>query len=373
MPLRVATVGGTLHVNSAATMALNLIAAETSQELAQLMAAVGLAQNFAAINALATSGIQDGHMRMHARSAARVDKRGTNSDLHAEPQGSAAGKVILLGEHAAVYGKHAVALPIPAAVTAKVTANNSGESKYISSLLKVIRRELEIKGDDFGVDVRTILPPGMGLGASAAIAVAMIRAVNASRKLGLSDDDVNRVAFDCEKISHGNPSGVDNSIATFAVPMLFSNEPELNIEQLDLKETPPLVIAISGQRGSTREQVAGVRIRYDAHKIHYAAVFDEIDALSISAAKALMAGDYQELGMLMNICHGLLNAIEVSTPELENMVGIARAAGAAGAKLTGGGGGGSVVALCPGAVQDVRKAYSTAGFQTLLLTQTERG
>jgi hydroxymethylglutaryl-CoA reductase len=373
MPLRVATVGGTLHVNSAATMALNLIAAETSQELAQLMAAVGLAQNFAAIKALATSGIQSGHMRMHARSAVRAEEHGTNSDLHIEPQGSAAGKIILLGEHAAVYGKHAVALPIPAAVTAKLTANDSGESKYISSLLKVIRRELEIKADDFGVDVRTILPPGMGLGASAAIAVAMIRAVNASRKLGLSDDDVNRVAFDCEKISHGNPSGVDNSIATFAVPMLFSNEPELNIEQLDLKETPPLVIAISGQRGSTREQVAGVRIRYDAHKIHYAAVFDEIDALSISAAKALMAGDYQELGMLMNICHGLLNAIEVSTPELENMVGIARAAGAAGAKLTGGGGGGSVVALCPGAVQDVRKAYSTAGFQTLLLTQTERG
>ena len=373
MPLRVATVGGTLHVNPAATMALNMIAAETSQELAQLMAAVGLAQNFAATKALATSGIQEGHMRMHARSAVAAEEHGTRSDLHAEPQGSAAGKVILLGEHAVVYGKHAVALPIPAAVTAKVTASDSGESKYISGLLKVMRRELEIEGDNFGVDVRGMLPAGMGLGASAAIAVAMIRAVNASRKLGLSDDDVNRVAFECEKISHGNPSGVDNAIATFAEPMLFSNETELKIEQLELQETPPLLVAFSGQRGSTLEQVAGVRTRYDAQKSHYAAVFDEIDALSISAAKALTAGDYQELGMLMNICHGLLNAIEVSTPELESMVGIARAAGATGAKLTGGGGGGSVVALCPGAVQDVRKAYSTAGFETLLLTQAEKG
>jgi hydroxymethylglutaryl-CoA reductase len=371
MPLRVATVGGTLQVNSAATTALNMIAVETSQELAQLMAAVGLAQNFAAIKALATSGIQEGHMRMHARSSARAEKRGRNSALQAEPQGHAAGKVILLGEHAAVYGKHAVALPIPTAVTANVTACDSGESKYISDLLKVVRRELEIEGDTFGVDVRSTLPPGMGLGASAAIAVAIIRAVSTSRELGLDDEAVNRAAFECEKVSHGNPSGVDNSIATFAVPMLFSNESELNIERLKLKGAPPLVIAFGGQPGSTHAQVAGVRARYEAHKNHYAAVFNEIDALSMSAAKTLIAGDYQKLGTLMNICHGLLNAIEVSTPELESMVGIARAAGATGAKLTGGGGGGSVVALCPGAVQDVQNAFSTAGFETLLLTHTE--
>jgi hydroxymethylglutaryl-CoA reductase len=235
-------------------------------------------------------------------------------------------------------------------VTARVTEKDSGDSKYISDLLKVVRGELGIEGDTFGVDVLSKLPPGMGLGASAAIAVAVIRAVSAARELGLDDETVNRVAFSCEKISHGNPSGVDNSIATFAVPMLFSNESELSIEQLQLRETPPLVIAFSSQRGSTHEQVAGVRTRYEAQKNHYAAVFDEIDALSKSAAKALTAGEFQELGMLMNICHGLLNAIEVSTPELENMVGIARAAGATGAKLTGGGGGGSVVALCPGAM-----------------------
>ena len=372
MPLRVATVGGTLQVNSAALMALNMIAAETSQELAELMAAVGLAQNFAALKALATSGIQEGHMRMHARSSAQTERRGMNVDLHVEPQGSAAGKVILLGEHAAVYGKHAVALPISAAVTANVTASDLGESKYISSLLQVIRQELELDGDSFGVDVRSTLPPGMGLGASAAIAVAIVRAVSSARDLGLDNETVNHVAFECEKLSHGNPSGIDNSMATFAVPMMFSNQPELKLEQLELNETPPLLIAFSSQSGSTHEQVAGVRTRYETQKIHYAAVFDEIDALSLSATKALISGNYQELGLLMNLCHGLLNAIEVSTPELESMVGIARAAGAAGAKLTGGGGGGSIVALCPGALEDVQTAFARAGFETLLLTKTEK-
>lgn len=373
MPLRVATVGGTLHVNSAATMALKMTAVESSQELAQLIAAVGLAQNFGAIKALATRGIQEGHMRMQARSSVKADQRGTNLELHADPQGSAAGKVILLGEHAAVYGKHAVALPIPAAVTANVTAGDAGEAAYIRDLLKVVRQELDLERDVFGVDVRSTLPPGMGLGTSAAIAVAIVRAVSTSRKLGLSDEEVNRIAFACEKISHGNPSGIDNSIATFAVPMLFCNESEVSIEQLELPETPPLLIAFSDQPGSTHAQVAGVRARYEAQKKHYAAVFDEIDALSQSAAKALTAGDYQDVGMLMNICHGLLNAIEVSTPDLESMVGLARASGAAGAKLTGGGGGGSVVALCPGAVKNVRDAFATAGYETLVLAQAEKG
>ena len=69
----------------------------------------------------------------------------------------------------------------------------------------------------------------------------------------------------------------------------------------------------------------------------------------------------------MNICHGLLNAIGVSTPELEQLVTIARAAGAAGAKLTGAGGGGSIVALCPGKAAEVRGAIQQAGFRTLEL------
>jgi hydroxymethylglutaryl-CoA reductase len=86
---------------------------------------------------------------------------------------------------------------------------------------------------------------------------------------------------------------------------------------------------------------------------------------------ALQNGEYQQLGALMNINHGLLNALEVSTPEIESMVSIARAAGAVGVKLTGGGGGGSVVALCPGTVQDVTNAFTAAGFAWLSLVTTK--
>ena len=67
----------------------------------------------------------------------------------------------------------------------------------------------------------------------------------------------------------------------------------------------------------------------------------------------------------MNICHGLLNAIEISTPDLENIINIARENGASGAKLTGSGGGGSVVALCPDSIEEVQKALHQAGYETL--------
>jgi len=367
MPLRVATVGGTLGTNAAARTMLQMLAVNGAEELAHVMGAVGLAQNFAAIRALATEGIQKGHMRMHARSAGSDE-----TVLHENPDGIAAGKAILIGEHAVVYGKHAVALPIPNAVTAKVTERDSGKSAYVTRLLAVIRQELEIDGDESGIDVQSSLPPGMGLGASAAIAVAMIRAVSRSRGLDLDDAAVNQVAFECEKLAHGTPSGIDNTIATYATPMLFNKQADLAIEELTLSTPPPIVIACSSQRGVTLDQVAAVRARYDIETEHYDSIFDRIDALSLAAADALRAGDYQQLGSLMNICHGLLNAIGVSTPELESMVTIARDAGATGAKLTGSGGGGSIVALCPGAVSDVEHALSTAGFRILTISSTEK-
>jgi len=384
MPIRVATVGGTLTTNAATGLAIRLSGVKSSQELAELMAAVGLAQNFAALRALATHGIQDGHMKLHARGTAPA--RDQQPAPLAEPMGTAAGKVILLGEHAVVFGKHAVALPIADAVTASVAESNKGSFISIpqwgvaqavtdsvpgaAAAVQLILSELAIDNGAYSIDVRSTLPRAMGLGSSAALAVAVVRAFSRFLVLDLDDERVNSIAFACEKLAHGTPSGIDNSIATIGTPMLFSNAGTLKIDELALQETPPIVIALSSQPGLTLEQVAGVRSRHQRHRDHYDAIFDQMDALSLSGAAALQSADYEELGSLMNICHGLLNAIEVSTPEIESMVSLARTAGAAGAKLTGGGGGGSVVALCPGTVSDVVSAFAAAGYETLSLTKS---
>ncbi|MGI9271138.1 MAG: hydroxymethylglutaryl-CoA reductase, degradative [Woeseiaceae bacterium] len=370
MPLRVATVGGTLQSNPAAKLALRMTGVSTARELTELMAAVGLAQNFAAIKALATRGIQEGHMRLHARHKVVASESAVPFE---SPAGSAAGKIILLGEHAVVYGKHALALPIADAVGANIIADKANTDPYCQKILRVVRQELAIDDDQFGVDVRCQLPTGMGLGSSAAIAVAIIRAVNHAFELDLSDERINSVALACEKIAHGTPSGIDNSIATYAVPMLFNNKDGLQIDELEIRETPPILIAFSNQPGQTHEQVAGVRKRYQDNHDQYERVFEQIDAISLAGTAALQKADYDELGALMNLCHGLLNAIEVSTPEIEKIVSLARAAGASGAKLTGGGGGGSIIALCPGVIDDVRAALGAAGFESLALTTTKDG
>ena len=414
IPLKVGTVGGTLHANPAAALGLAVTGAKSANELALLMAAVGLAQNFAALRALASSGIQQGHMKLHARSlvaavgtpdeyfddvvanliesgeikrwkAQEILEQVTASATRQEaPNATAAGKVILFGEHAAVYGRHALALPIPDAVSVVVEPAEAAtslaipnwgiagpidlaDSEGIAAAVALILQQLEITGANFSITVNSQLPRAMGLGSSAAIAVAVTRGICDVMELPIDNERVNEIAFECEKLAHGTPSGVDNTISTYAEPMLFRNDGALQIEPLSLTEIPPIVVACSNEVGLTSEQVAGVRSRFERAPQRYNALFDEIDKISLAGAKLLQARNYAELGLAMNVCHGLLNALEVSTPELERMVTLARRAGAAGAKLTGGGGGGSIVALCPGTMDGVQNALRQAGYKTMAL------
>ncbi|MGB5690263.1 MAG: hydroxymethylglutaryl-CoA reductase, degradative [Woeseiaceae bacterium] len=396
LPLKVGTVGGTLASNPAAALGLALSGASSARQLAELMAAVGLAQNFAALRALATSGIQAGHMKLHARSVAasagtpdelfdelvaRLVDSGEIKDwkareilaelqggtaVSAAPLALAAGKVILLGEHGVVYGRHALALPIPGAVGVTLEEADSLVHDLPTEFVDLLLSEVGVEDTNWRIDVQSRLPLGKGLGSSAAIAVAIVRAFNHRLGLGFDDERVNAIAFACEKLAHGTPSGVDNTLSTYAQPMLFRNNGGLQITAIELEEPPPLVIAWGDEKGKTSEQVAGVRERREQAPAHFDALFDEMDSLSRQGADLLRSGKWQELGVRMNLCHGLLNAIGVSTPTLERMVTLARQAGAAGAKLTGAGGGGAIVALCPGSIEAVENALQQSGYQTLV-------
>ncbi|MDH5312084.1 MAG: hydroxymethylglutaryl-CoA reductase, degradative, partial [Gammaproteobacteria bacterium] len=260
LPLKVGIVGGSLRANPGVELGLRIAGAGSAAELAGLMAAVGLAQNFAALRALVTDGIQKGHMSLHARSvAAAADVPAEHFDavvrglidggdikvwkarelvreLASSPQaaelqdagkGSAAGKVILLGEHAVVYGKHALALPLPDAVVARIAPRDGGlqlvvieggartrlePGHALEGLVELVRGRLGIADDGYSVEVETRIPPGMGLGASAAFAVAIIRAFANLKGLDLDAREVDAIAFECEKLAHGTPSGIDNNL-----------------------------------------------------------------------------------------------------------------------------------------------------------------
>ena len=394
LPLKVGTVGGTLANNTAAALGLGLTGATTAAELAEIMAAVGLAQNFAALRALATTGIQAGHMQLHARSlaaaagasgalmdevVARLVASGEVKDWNAREiladlqgrkttraGGVAAGKIILLGEHGVVYGRHALALPIPGAVRVSVAQSDTPRHDLPGEFLEPLLADLGVADRSWRIDVESDLPIGKGLGSSAAIAVAIVRAFDGLLALGLDDARVNAIAFESEKLAHGTPSGVDNTLATYATPMLFRNADGLELDEVEPGAVPPLVVAWGAETGRTSEQVAGVRARREQSPEHFDALFDAMDQLSREGARHLRAGDWAALGALMDLCHGLLNAIGVSTPQLERMVSVARLGGAAGAKLTGAGGGGSIVALCPGKVAEVRRALQRAGYHAIV-------
>ena len=134
---------------------------------------------------------------------------------------------------------------------------------------------------------------------------------------------------------------------------------------LQLDEWPSLVVAASGVPRDTGAVVEALRQRRDASPQIYDRLFEELGNLSTRGVELLADRDYGQLGVLMNVAHGTLNALGVSMPVIEDMVSRAREAGAVGAKLTGAGGGGSIVALCPGRADDVQTALAAAGYRVL--------
>lgn len=420
LPLKPGIVGGSLEANPGARLALAISGVRDAPELARLMASVGLAQNLAALRALVTDGIQHGHMRLHARSvvasagvpetqsesvtAALVasgeitmtkareiaegalgEADGAADSSSRVGHGTAHGKVILIGEHAAVYDKHVLAVPLHDALDVDLAARDGGHRFRVSrhdgaetiaadseiglglgAVVERIRGRLGVGDRAFDLRIESRVPPGMGLGASAAFAVATIRAMAAHYSMSIDEDDVNSLAFACETLTHGTPSGIDNTLATFGRPLLYRKSALPPAREIELAGPIPIVVACSDEFGSTAAQVSAVRDRRARFEAAYDRVFEQIDELAVAAADALSNRDFESLGAAMNLCHGLLNAIGVSTPALEAMVTTARQAGAMGAKLTGAGGGGSIVALCPDNGDAVTRALRDSGFSVLV-------
>jgi hydroxymethylglutaryl-CoA reductase len=417
IPMKVGTVGGSLETNPSVRINHRLLGSPNAPELASIMATVGLAQNFAALRALSTDGIQQNHMTLHARSVASsanvpeelfdtvIEALIESGDIKvwkaeeivrnltrraAAPadveRSSACGKVILLGEHAVVYGRPALALPIPLAVEASVRAGGDGinlviprwgleqkirksNAQGLSGILLDILGQLELDQQAMTIEVIPHVPRAMGLGGSSANAVAILRALNHTFRLGLDDGRINELAFQCEIAAHGTPSGIDNTVATYGTPLVFQrHNGEPRFEEIRLTSEVPLVIGITGKESLTATTVAMVRRAWETHQSRYDGIFDQIESLTRAGVDALRDAHFGELGELMNLCQGYLNALQLSTPELEELIHIARSNGALGAKLTGGGGGGSIVALCPDNQDQIAKAMESAGYQALMVT-----
>lgn len=280
---------------------------------------------------------------------------------------SAPGKVILCGEHAVVYGTPAIALPVfQVATTVKIIAKPLGQPGSVSikapsislddSLASLteknpLRVAVELVMREIGINhlpsceilIYTTMPVSAGLGSSASVTVALTRAISTFLGHPFDNDLVNRIAFEIEKLHHGSPSGIDNTVITFGVPVFFQRGKPMEFPKISHPIT--LIIADTGIKGSTASAVAGVKQRWEADRIEYKALFDEIGQLVIKIRKDLEAGAVEEIGPALTLNHELLQQIGVSHGALDQLVTAAIQAGAWGAKLSGGGLGGNMIAL----------------------------
>ena len=261
----------------------------------------------------------------------------------------APGKVILLGEHAVVYGFPALAGPLEQGVTVSLEQGGSGISlkgtaegpsliahalRKCAQAFHVSNVEVEITGD---------LPQSVGLGSSAAVSVALVRAFAAAAQINMRPQGLIERAMELEQEFHGAASGVDHNVSFERKLIRYvkghRGQPVILPRQVEV------VVWVVEPRGSTRERVAEIKRKQELDSERANQTFESIGRLVDEAGEALEEGELRAVGKAMDANHQHLQELGLSTPGLDAACARLRAMGAFGAKLTGAGGGGAVVAL----------------------------
>jgi mevalonate kinase len=292
---------------------------------------------------------------------------------------TARSKVILLGEHAVVYGAHALATGLPDGVTVSIEPSSEplsinisrwnintsiGKQDDLSRALGRIVSSLGLVSPECTIKIEPHIPYGAGLGSSASVAAGCALALNDFFNLNKDTNSIIAAVNRSEQIFHTNPSGVDiNTILTDGL-ILFSQKEGIEIIK---HNHPPLIIVYSGQRGSTQKSVKHFAHMMSAHKGEAQKRVKAIDGLVLEAKSAIENSDYAELGSLMNKNQAHLEWFGLSTDSLNEICTIALQNGALGAKLTGGGNGGCAVIVCHREnLKKIASAIAMAGYNTIM-------
>jgi len=289
---------------------------------------------------------------------------------------NAPGKIILLGEHAVVYGRPAIAVPIPnVQATADVEDASAGagctivasdlsrtvhlaEAAADDPLAAIVRGtlgSLKVPEPDVTITIHSTIPIASGMGSGAAVSAAVARGL--AKHLGRPFDNgtLSWLVFEVEKLYHTTPSGIDNTVVAQAQPVFFVKD--RLIQNFSIKSPLHILIADTGLPSPTKSVVQDVRTAWEADREHYDNLFKSIGQVVIMGRAAIETGEACALGALMDGNQWLLQQMGVSSPEINSLVQAARRAGALGAKLSGAGRGGNVIALV---AEDKQEAVADA-------------
>ena len=316
---------------------------------------------------------------------------------------SAPGKIILFGEHSVVYGKGAIA--------SAIDLRTYTEGKLLSeNLIKIHANDLKIPGlslsfseekiilgtdydkagyvvsyvksaidrvfleygsrKGFEISIRSDIPVGAGLGSSAAVVVPTLKLLSELLEMNLSNDEISKMGKEVEFEVQGSSSGIDPAVSTYGGGLFFKKG---KIERFSAPSLP-IIVGYTGEKGSTKLLLEKVKSLRDEYKEIVDNIMDSMDDIADKGKKLLLEnGNLEELGSLMNINNGLLEAIGVSTKELSDLVFASRLSGALGAKITGAGGGGCMYALAPKKEREVETAIRIAGGMPIRTRTTDEG
>lgn len=302
---------------------------------------------------------------------------------------TAPGKIILVGEHAVVYGRPAIAVPVWETVaTARISTapvgsgligvatdlgrtirlGEAGDEEPLALVARLTLAQLGLSSNpDWQIEVSSQIPIASGLGSGAALSAALVRAIYAHVGQAVTPEAVSTLVYESERLYHGTPSGIDNTVIAHGKPIWFVK----GEAPVPFVPTVPftIVIADSGIGAPTKETVGDVRRSWLAEPARYAAYFDEIQAIVERVQIAMERDALTELGELFDENQTILAELGVSSAPLERLIEAARAAGALGAKLSGGGRGGNVIALVsPETAAAVMEQVTSAGAKRVIIT-----
>ncbi|MBI9045377.1 MAG: mevalonate kinase [Anaerolineaceae bacterium] len=308
---------------------------------------------------------------------------------------SAPGKSILFGEHAVVYGKPAIAVPVHQvrakaivepligrkANIIKIEAPDIGVNDWLSELpeeqafnkiFQIIKTQLNISHfPALKLRISSTIPIASGMGSGAAVSIAAIQAISTFLGTELSKKTINQLAFKVERIHHGTPSGIDNSVICYAQPIFFIKNEELS--PLGIGKSFNLMVANSGRPSHTADVISAVRQIKISSPNQFSNLIDQIGDITLQAKSALENGNHQILGKLMTKNHTYLQSLDVSNPFLDKMVNTALDAGALGAKLSGSGRGGNIIVLLDeNKIDLITSALRIIGSQEVFLTKISK-